>query len=283
MFEDIKEKLSQNSRIIENALSEYYNYTDEDYPLLIDAQRYGLLGGGKRIRASLVFEVCRLFGGEIKKAIPYACAIEMIHASSLIHDDMPCMDNDDMRRGKPATHKAFGETLALISGDAMLVNAFETAVSNKFCDATVNAEAVNILAQSSGNKGMLAGQAIDTVGGKNKLDFETLVHLHKYKTGKLISASVKLGCLAAHISNEDDRYIAVVKYAENVGLAFQIIDDILDYQEGKVELNSFLSFMSLEQAKEYADELTESGIEAICQYDDGTLTELAHYLTVREY
>ena len=283
MFENIKEKLSQNAILIENALDDYYNYSDNDSASLIEAQRYGLLGGGKRIRAFLVLELCRLFGGEIKQAIPYACAIEMIHASSLIHDDMPCMDNDDMRRGKPATHKAFGETLALIAGDAMLVNAFEVAVSNPSFDASVNAIAVKILAESSGNQGMLAGQAIDTLGATKKLDFETLVCLHKLKTGKLISASAKLGCLAAGVDIENDKYIAILRYSQNIGLAFQIVDDILDYQDGKIEFNSFLSFMNLEEAKAYANELTQSGIEAISSFDDGTLVDLANYLTAREY
>ena len=230
MFENIKNKLSQNAVIVENALAEYYNNTDNDFQSLIDAQKYGLLGGGKRIRAFLVLEICRLFNGAVDKAIPYACAIEMIHASSLIHDDMPCMDNDDMRRGKPATHKAFGETLALISGDAMLVNAFEVAIKNPHFDNKINAQAVTILAESSGNQGMLAGQAIDTVGGVKKLDFDTLLRLHKLKTGKLISASIKLGCLAAGVSVESEKYLSALKYAEYIGLAFQIIDDILDYQ-----------------------------------------------------
>ena len=196
MFENIKEKLAQNSILMESALADYYDYIDNDYASLIEAQRYGLLGGGKRIRAFLVLEFCRLFGGEVKSAIPYACAVEMIHASSLIHDDMPCMDNDDMRRGKPSTHKVFGETLALIAGDAMLSNAFDVAINNPNMECATNAKAVAILAQSTGNNGMLAGQAIDTVRGKDKLDFETLIRLHKLKTGKLISASAKLGCLA---------------------------------------------------------------------------------------
>ena len=283
MFENIKEKLSLNAALVENALAQYYDYENCDYYSLIEAQKYGLLGGGKRIRAFLTLELCRILGGDIKNAVPYACAIEMIHASSLIHDDMPCMDNDDVRRGKPSTHKAFGETLALLSGDAMLVYAFETAINNPNLSAMVNAEAVKILAKSTGNQGMLAGQAIDTVAGQHKLDFETVLSLHRFKTGKLISASAKLGCLAAGISDCDEKYFASVKYAEDIGLAFQIIDDILDYMEGKRELNSFLSFMSVDEAKAYADELTESGIDAICSYDDGTLVELARYLTTREY
>lgn len=283
MFENIKGKLSQNSTVIEKALSGYYDFSDKDYASLIEAQRYGLLDGGKRIRAFLVLEFCRILGGESKNAVPYACAIEMIHASSLIHDDMPCMDNDDMRRGKPATHKAYGETLALISGDAMLAYAFEIAIKNPCLNVNINAKAVEILAESTANHGMLAGQAIDTVAGKNKLEFETLLRLHQLKTGKLISASAKLGCVAAGISNDDDKYYAAVKYAEDIGLAFQIMDDILDYQEGKKELNSFLSFMSVDEAKIYVNKLTQNGILAISPYDDGTLTELAHYLTAREY
>ena len=283
MFENIKEKLAQNAVLIENSLDDYYDFTDVDYESLIEAQRYGLLGGGKRIRAFLVLEICRLYGGEIKKAVPYACAIEMIHASSLIHDDMPCMDDDDMRRGKPSTHKAYGETLALIAGDAMMANAFDVTINNPYLEAFINAKAISILAESTGNKGMLAGQAIDTVRGKDKLDFETLVRLHKLKTGKLISASSKLGCLAAGIFENDEKYCAAVKYAEDIGLAFQIIDDILDYQEGKIEINSFMSFMSVDEAKEYANKLTMDGIKAIEKFDDGTLTALAHYLTVRNY
>ena len=283
MFKNIKEKLAQNSLLLEHALADYYDFTDKDYALLLDAQKYGLLDGGKRIRAFLVLEICRLYGGNIKNAIPYACAIEMIHASSLIHDDMPCMDDDDMRRGKPSTHKAYGETLALIAGDAMMVNAFDVAINNPYLETLTNAKAISILTESTGNKGMLAGQAIDTVRGKDKLDFETLVRLHKLKTGKLISASAKLGCLAAGVYENDEKYQAAVKYAEDIGLAFQIIDDILDYQEGKIEINSFISFMSVDEAKEYASKLTRSGIESIREYDDGSLTELAHYLTVRNY
>lgn len=283
MFKNIKEKLVQNSILMESALADYYDFTDKDYASLIDAQRYGLLSGGKRIRAFLVLEICRLFGGKMEKAIPYACSIEMIHASSLIHDDMPCMDNDDFRRGKPSTHKEFGETLALIAGDAMMANAFNVAINNPYCDCQTNAKAVAILADSTGNNGMLAGQTIDTVCGKNKLDFETIVRLHKLKTGKLISACAKLGCIAADISSADDKYIAAVRYAEDIGLAFQIIDDILDYQEGRIELNSFISFMNVVKAKEYAAKLTQDAIDVIKNFDDGTLTELANYLTTREY
>ena len=280
---DIKEKLNCNAKLVETALETYYNCSYPDFQQLIEAQRYGLLGGGKRIRAFLVLEMCRLFSGDIASAVPYACAIEMIHASSLIHDDMPCMDDDDMRRGKPATHKQFGESLALLSGDAMMVKAFEVTVKNSNLSSQANTKAIEILAESAGDCGMLAGQTMDIRAASEKLDFDTLVRLHKLKTGKLISASAKLGCLAAGIDENDERCISAIKYAENVGLAFQIIDDILDYNEGKRELNSFLSFMSVEEATNYALDLTESGINAISPYDDGTFSELAKYLIVREY
>ena len=280
---DIKEKLKVNADLVEHALEQCYDYTNADFQQLIEAQRYGLLGGGKRIRAFLVLEMCRLFSGDIAPALPYACAIEMIHASSLIHDDMPCMDDDDTRRGKPSTHKKYGEALALLSGDAMMVKAFEITVKNSNLSSQENAKAVEILAESTGDCGMLAGQTMDIKAASEKLDFETLIRLHKLKTGKLISASAKLGCLAAGIEEYDERCVSAIKYAENVGLAFQIIDDILDYNEGKRELNSFLSFMSVEEATKYALDLTGSGIDAISPYDDGTFTELAKYLIKREY
>ena len=280
---DIKEKLNCNAKLVETTLETYYNYSYPDFQQLIEAQKYGLLGGGKRIRAFIVLEVSRLFSGNIAPALPYACAIEMIHASSLIHDDMPCMDDDDMRRGKPSTHKKFGESLALLSGDAMMVKAFEVTVKNSNLSSLANTKAIEILAESAGDCGMLAGQTMDIRAASENLDFDTLVKLHKLKTGKLISASAKLGCLAAGIDENDERCVSAIKYAENVGLAFQIIDDILDYNEGKRELNSFLSFMSVEEAKKYALDLTESGIGAISHYDDGTFSELAKYLIVREY
>lgn len=280
---DIKEKLSINAEIVENALKSCYTYSSFNAPQLIEAQKYGLLDGGKRIRAFLVLEICRLFCSDYTPAIPYACAIEMIHASSLIHDDMPCMDNDDMRRGKPSTHKKYGEALALLSGDAMMVKAFEVAINNNMLSVEQNAKSVEIIASSTGENGMLAGQTMDIGAAKQKLDLETLVKLHNYKTGKLITASAKLGCVAAGIFENDERYSAVVKYAENVGLAFQIVDDILDYNDGKRELNSFLSFMSVEDARQYAFDLTKSGISAIAPYDNGTFTELAKYLIIREY
>lgn len=283
MYKDIKDKLLYNVDILEKALSDIFEYNDTDCRAIIEAQKYALLNGGKRIRGFLVMQFCRAFNGDENSALPYACAIEMIHASSLVHDDLPCMDNDDWRRGKPSTHKVFGEAVALLSGDALMVKAFETVNNNNRSTAQSNARAFSVLAQSTGDLGMLGGQTMDIFAAKKELDLDSLVRLYTMKTGKLISASAKLGCIASGVLDNDDRYKAAVKYAENVGLAFQIIDDILDYRDGKSELNSFLAHLSIDDAKSKAEELTRSGIEAIAPYDDGTLSSLAEYLITRNY
>lgn len=283
MYKDIKDKLLYNVDILEKALSDIFEYNDTDCRAIIEAQKYALLNGGKRIRGFLVMQFCRAFNGDENSALPYACAIEMIHASSLVHDDLPCMDNDDWRRGKPSTHKVFGEAIALLSGDALMVKAFETVNNNNRSTAQSNARAFSVLAQSTGDLGMLGGQTMDIFAAKKELDLDSLVRLYTMKTGKLISASAKLGCIASGVLENDDRYKAAVKYAENVGLAFQIIDDILDYRDGKSELNSFLAHLSIDDAKSKAEELTRSGIEAIAPYDDGTLSSLAEYLITRNY
>lgn len=282
MFDTLKQKLFNNATKIDLALSELLDSDASKCLTLTETQKYGLLGG-KKIRAFLVVELCRILNGNINNAIPYACAIEMIHASSLIHDDMPCMDNDDMRRGKPSTHKAFGETAALLAGDALIVKAFLTISNNLGLSSHTNIEAISILASSSGDAGMLAGQGIDTLSTTKVQSLHQLIQLHNLKTGKLISASAKLGCLSAGIDENDYRYELAVKYANNLGLAFQIIDDLLDYNDGKLEDNSFLAFMNHDEAVEYAAKLTNEAIDIIKPIDDGTLEKLARYLTVREY
>ncbi len=283
MFDNLKNKLANNASVIDRILEVYCSDSNTECLPLNEAQRYGLLSGGKKIRAFLVMELCKILGGDQDAAIPYACAIEMMHASSLVHDDMPCMDNDDMRRGKPSTHKAFGEAAALLVGDSLMVKAFSTVADNKALTSDINLKAVSILASSSGDLGMLAGQGIDILSTKKIESLNELIHLHNLKTGKLISASAKLGCLAAGIDENDTRFKSAVAYAENLGLAFQIIDDLLDYKDGKVEENSFTSFMTYDEALSYANELTNKAISFISLIDDGTLVELAKFLTVREY
>ena len=228
-------------------------------------------------------EFCRLFGGEERAAIPYACAVEMVHAYSLVHDDLPCMDNDDMRRGKPSNHKAYGEALALLAGDSLLTKAFWALSTNSNCSSSANAKAVEILSCAAGCDGMIGGQTIDIKAEKSKLDFDTLLRLHSLKTGKLICASAMLGCVAAGVC-DGERFDSAKTYAEKIGLAFQIVDDILDYENGERGVNSFLSFMSLEEAKKYARDVSYEAVESIKKYDtENTLVSLAEYLTQRQY
>ena len=294
-YKRLTQKISDNSSLVEDALKGYIDENDADYGIIFEAQRYSLLGGGKRIRPFLTNECCRVLGGSIQRSMPLACAVEMIHTYSLIHDDLPCMDDDDMRRGKPSNHVRFGYANALLAGDALLTGAFRVIGEADALDGDTKARAVAVLANASGDRGMIGGQIIDLAGETKKLDFDTLIRLHSHKTGALIRASVQLGCLAAGYDLDSEHARSLTEYAENIGLAFQVVDDILDAtataeQLGKnvgsdAESNktTFLSFYTVDEAKEYAQKLTENAVSAISDVDDsGVLTDLACYLIERE-
>ena len=286
--------LNRNATIVENAMREIYS-EDPDIASLLDSERYSLFAGGKRIRPALTLEFCKLFGGEESAAIPFACAVEMIHTYSLIHDDLPCMDNDDLRRGKPTNHKVFGETIALLAGDSLLTGAFEVAASNTEAGADVSAMAVAYLASCAGRYGMIGGQVMDIEGEKRKLTLDELLKLHSLKTGALISAASVMGALAAGVRLDDKAMKDVITYAENIGLAFQIVDDILDCTGDEAVLgkrvgtdaehqkNTFMSFYSLEEAQFYADRLTQEAINAVRKYPESdALCALAEWLAKRK-
>ena len=190
---------------------------------------YSLLGGGKRIRGCLVLAMCELCGGDPESALPIACAVEMVHAYSLIHDDLPCMDNDTLRRGKPTCHIQFDEATALLAGDALLTHAF-TAVNSAYFNGTLPADTVlrciSQLARAAGVEGMIGGQMIDIAHGSQPMTPELLEKMHSMKTGALIRASAVMGCLAAGAPR--DIVLQADLYAARIGLAFQIVDDILD-------------------------------------------------------
>ncbi len=295
MTEEILElMLHRNATLTENAMREYYT-EDEDIRVLLDSERYSLFAGGKRIRPFLTLEFCKLFGGEESAALPFACAVEMIHTYSLIHDDLPCMDDDDLRRGKPTNHKVFGESTALLAGDSLLTGAFEAAASNVAVGEATAARAVAYLASCAGRYGMVGGQIMDLEGEKKKLTLDGLLKLHSMKTGALIGAAAVLGALAAGVDLTDPRMEDVVTYAEKIGLAFQIVDDILDQTGDAAELgknvgvdaehdkNTFLSFFSVDEAQFYADRLTEEAIAAIRKYKESdTLCTLASWLATRK-
>ena len=264
---------------------------------IIDAEKYSLLNGGKRIRAYLVYEFCSLFGGEEKNAIPFACAVEMIHAYSLIHDDLPCMDNDDYRRGKLTNHKVYGEAMAVLAGDALLTKAFSVCASNKCVSSDITVEAIKLLSEAAGDSGMVGGQVLD-IEAESKLDkdLDMLKRIHSLKTGAMIKVSAMLGALAAGVSVNSKEMSDVIEYASKIGVAFQIVDDVLDVigdsnllgkNVGSDKNNDKLTYMSFytpESALELATSLTDEAIKVISKYNNSeALVELAKYLLGRKY
>ena len=289
----IEEKLLSTASKVEYFLGQILSTEDGDLTSLYDSMRYSTLAGGKRIRPFLTIEVAEMFGAGVKDAIYYASALEMVHTYSLIHDDLPSMDNDDLRRGKPTNHRVYGEATATLAGDALLTGAFEI-----ICAADLPAEsrvaAVRVLSEAAGAEGMVGGQIMDLAAEKTVPSFETLVKTHSLKTGAMITASVRLGLLAAGVVDEkvtED----ICTYARHIGLAFQIIDDLLDVIGDESELGkpigsdkeegktTFLNFLSPEDAKTYAERLTESAKAAISPYAKSeNLLELADYLLARK-
>ncbi len=295
-YTDIKQKIEENAALTEAALEGYCQKPDKELQALFDSEAYSLLGGGKRIRPFIVNEVCAALGGDIKASMPFAAALEMIHTYSLIHDDLPCMDDDDMRRGKPTNHKVYGYSTALLAGDALLTKAFAAVVSNEYVEDRVKVEAVRLLSEAAGECGMIGGQIIDLSGEGKKLTYAELLRLHKLKTGALIRCGACLGALAAGYGADTDRYREASEYAEKIGLVFQVIDDILDATATVEEIGksvgsdaernktTFLTYYSLVGAKAYAEGMTEGAIEKISSWDKGqTLAELARYLLDRKY
>ena len=198
--------------------------------IIYDSANYSVKAGGKRIRPLLAYSVCEALGGDVEKSKHFASAVEFIHTYSLIHDDLPCMDNDDYRRGLPTNHKKYGEAIALLAGDSLLTYAFETA-SNSDTDADVTVKATKAIAMAAGMAGMIGGQVIDINGAK---DFEQLKTVHKMKTGALIRLACYLGAISADADAE--KLSAIDKFADNLGIAFQIKDDILDVESTAEEL-----------------------------------------------
>ena len=279
---DLLTEIKEGASLIEREMDKYLAHGDCVYGELVRSMKYSAGVGGKRIRPYLTLAVCRMLGGRDEAALPYACALEMVHTYSLIHDDLPCMDDDVTRRGKPTNHVVFGEATALLAGDALLTKAFEILASNPFVSAENKVAAVRLLAENSGADGMIGGQVIDLDGEKRELSYDEFLLMNRLKTGCLIKTGALLGCLAAGYGEDSEEYASAKKFAENIGLAFQIEDDILDYgtEDNKT---TFLTFMSVGEAKKRIEELTLEAIEAVNKYDvDGTLRALALGLSKRE-
>lgn len=245
---------------------------------MLKAMAYSLSNGGKRIRPMLTLEFCRLCGGDYKKAIPFALAAEMIHTYSLIHDDLPCMDDDDMRRGKPSSHKIFGEANALLAGDALLTLAFETVLSAEEVSAESKVRAGLELAKAAGCSGMIAGQVMDLANEGKSAPLDDIKKTDKLKTGEMIRVSCVMGCIAADA--DEEKIKAAEKYSGNIGLAFQIVDDILDVtsdaetlgkpigSDSENEKSTYVSLLGLEKSAEYAEELTKDAKKALDIFGD---------------
>lgn len=264
--------------------------TDKPYGRLQEAMRYSLLGGGKRIRPVLTLEMARLGGIDWHLALPYACALELVHTYSLIHDDLPCMDDDDLRRGKPTCHKAYGETLAVLAGDALQPEAFRLIAEAPCMSAESRVEAIRVLSHAAGADGMVAGQVIDTLCGVSTQ--QELTGMYRLKTGVMISAAAELGCVASGMPATMRQQ--AIAFADKLGLAFQIRDDMLDVignadefgkpigsdkDEGKV---TYVDLLGLDDCGKLIHELTEQAVSAVSDLDrDGFLTALAESLTER--
>jgi farnesyl diphosphate synthase len=264
------------------------------------AMRYGVLGGGKRLRALLVLAACDVVGGNCEAALRAACAVEIIHAYSLIHDDMPCMDNDVLRRGKPTVHVAYGEAQALLAGDALQALAFDILTpDDSNISGEVQAKLCRLLARASGPDGMAGGQAIDLASVSKGLTEAELKRMHELKTGALLKASVEMGaaCCVAASHNQKGLRENLRQYGAAVGLAFQVVDDILDVTADAVTLGktvgkdaaqnkpTYVSLMGLDAAERYADELLMTALAALdacCLPNDAALRALAIQLVKRQ-
>ena len=295
---DFKQYLNDSVNVINTKLTELLDISSfsgresDGFKVMLDAMSYSLENGGKRIRPFLIIEFCKLFGGDTENAVTPACALEMVHTYSLIHDDLPCMDNDDMRRGKPSNHIKFGYANALLAGDALLTLAFETIAKDCNLSDDIKAKIIYELSVAAGASGMIAGQVMDLQNENKNADLDSVRLTDELKTGKMICAAGKIGCIIAKtdIKNESD----ALEYCKNIGLAFQVVDDILDVTSSdeilgkpvKSDINNnkstYVSLLGLEEAKNYANELTQKAVQAISAYENNiNLIQLANYLLNR--
>jgi geranylgeranyl diphosphate synthase type II len=281
---------------VDSVLDHLFQAPRTELERLYQAMRYSVMNGGKRVRPLLVYAACEALQGDIERADGAACAVELIHAYSLVHDDLPAMDDDDLRRGQPTTHKAFDEASAILAGDGLQSLAFEVLADRRRNphDAETRLQMISALGAAAGPAGMVGGQAIDLGSVGLQLDQQALEVMHRHKTGALIEASVLLGALASGKS-DDLSLKALLQYARAIGLAFQVQDDILDVEsdtatlgktQGKDEAHdkpTYPALLGLDAAKQYAIELRDLALHALRLFGDSAepLRELARYIVER--
>jgi len=286
-------EMQQCRAMVDERLHELFAEAGSNYATLVESMRYSLLAGGKRVRAIICMKFCEAAGGELEDAVEAACAIEMLHTYTLIHDDLPSMDGDDTRRGKPSNHVAFGEYTATLAGDALQAAAFETLASSDLpADSLI--EMVRVLAQAAGPHGICGGQYLDLSGEGWLLTIDELLELYSMKTAALISAAAKLGVIAGDGSREQTE--AAEAYAQSIGLAFQVRDDVLDCTATAEELgkpvgsdienekSTFASLMGIEACEVMIRKETDKAITALEKHfgDTEFLTWLARILADRK-
>ena len=293
---EFKARFSKWTETVNTALENYI--VEKDFPesIIYKAMKYSLSAGGKRLRPVLALAVCQLLEGDEKDILPYACAVEMIHTYSLIHDDLPAMDNDDFRRGKPTNHKVFGEALAILAGDALLNQAFELMLQytlSRNDKLAGRIKAMDIIARSSGTSGMIGGQVVDLESEGREITGDTLEYMHRCKTGALLKAPVlAAAAICGAVHDETER---LDKYAGKIGLAFQIKDDIMDVEgsfeamgkssgsDAAKEKATFITLYGIDKSKKMLKDNVNYAIEALDAFGTKAffLRELAYYIQNR--
>ncbi|BCA79375.1 polyprenyl synthetase family protein [Desulfuromonas sp. AOP6] len=293
---DLKAYLKTHQERVDTALSHYLPGEETLPASLHKAMRYSIFAGGKRVRPILMIAACEAVGSDIEAVLPAACAMEMIHTYSLIHDDLPAMDDDDFRRGRPTNHKVFGEATAILAGDALLTEAFNLLSASGISEnnsAETRLQVLNIMARCAGSMGMVGGQVVDMDAEGREIDLPTLQYIHTHKTGALILACLQCGALIGGCSQE--QFDALSRYGEAAGLAFQIADDILDITGDQEILGkdigsdqargkaTYPALMGLEEAQRRAQELKDLAIESLDLFDHRAepLRAIARYIVDR--
>ena len=290
---EYERQLRDGQALIERALQSCFAGR-EPMANIYDAMEYSLMAGGKRIRPLLTLEVCRMCGGDVAQALPFACAVEMIHTYSLIHDDLPAMDNDDYRRGKLTNHKVFGDGMAVLAGDALLTLAFEVIGRQQHTDPATLLRTVQEISTAAGMNGMVGGQAIDLESEGHRIPMEQLRKMHMGKTGALFRAALRSGAILAGASEK--QLAALTAYAEGFGLAFQITDDILDVTGDEAligkpvgsdlrnDKSTYVTLTSLEEAQRLAKETVDAAVAALDGFgpEADFLRQLVRYMLERK-
>jgi farnesyl diphosphate synthase len=292
----LKDEMVRIQQDVDSAFDAFLPVPTDSRTRLVEAMRHATIGGGKRVRPLLLTATAQIYGVEREAVLRAACAIEAIHAYSLIHDDLPCMDDDEFRHGKPTVHRAFGEATAVLAGDALHAFAFELLADPATSgDPFLRAELVSTLAQASGFNGMAGGQVMDIVAQEAAFDLATITRLQQLKTGALLSAAVEMGAILGHVQPEGRTHLR--GYARDLGLAFQIADDLLDHEGDEAKAGkalrkddaagkqTFLTLLGAERAREQARMLVDQAIGHLAQHgaEADLLRSLARFILERDH